>query len=245
MARKKVLLLGAAGLIAPHITQGLEAYYDLRLADVKPHPQGRPMELVDITCYDQVLEAARGMDGILNFTVNRPHPELSFGVNVNGAHHVLKAAVELGIRRIVHTGPQMVITDYQHDFGMDDPPLRPNTHYYGLTKFLSIEMCRIYAQTYGLQIACFLFNGLHPKPEGPVQGEDFPPFTIVWEDLVEVCRLGLEVEQLPGNFQIFDLHSYQGHGKFMLERAERLLGFKPQAPVEQLYARSPGPAGKA
>lgn len=239
MAKKKVLLLGASGLVAPHIVNGLERHFDLRLADVKPHPWGRSVQTVDITCYEQVLEASRGMEAILNFTVNRPHPELSFAVNVEGALHVFKAAVELGIRRIVHTGPQLVISEYQHDFDLVDPPLRPSTGYYSITKFLSIEMGRVFARTYGLEIVCFLFNGLQGKPEEPVHGEDFPPFTIVWEDLVQACRLALEVESIPDSFQTFSLHSYQGHSKYLLDKAERLLGYRPTERVEKLYARQP------
>ena len=59
---KKVLLLGASGLIAPHIIPGLETHYYLKLADVKPHPEGVPVLSVDVTDYSQVLEAARGVD---------------------------------------------------------------------------------------------------------------------------------------------------------------------------------------
>ena len=40
---KRVLLLGASGLIAPHIIPALEKDYDLRLADIKEHPDGRPV----------------------------------------------------------------------------------------------------------------------------------------------------------------------------------------------------------
>ena len=235
--RQRVLLLGAAGLVAPHIRAGLERHFDLRLADIKPHPDGCAQLAVDIADYGQVLEAARGTDAILNFTVNRSDPVRSFAVNVQGALNVLRAAAELGIRRIVHTGPQLVISEYQHDFDIEDPPLRPGTGYYGITKFLSLEMCRIYARTHGLEIVCFLFNGLRAKPAATVQGEDFPPFTIVWEDLVEACRLGLQAASIPGNYQVFNLHSYQGHGKYPLAKAARLLGYRPQEPVEQLYRR--------
>ena len=49
---KKVLLLGASGNIAPHITAGLEAYFELTLADVKPHPDGRPVQEVDVSKSD-------------------------------------------------------------------------------------------------------------------------------------------------------------------------------------------------
>jgi len=56
---KKVLLLGASGLVAPHVIPGLESDYELRLADIKPHPDGKPVTTVDITVYrrQRVLKA--------------------------------------------------------------------------------------------------------------------------------------------------------------------------------------------
>ena len=41
--KKKVLLLGASGNIAPHLLAGLEPPYDLQLTDIVPHPDGRPI----------------------------------------------------------------------------------------------------------------------------------------------------------------------------------------------------------
>ena len=35
---RKVLLLGASGLIAPHIIPGLEPHYDLKLTDEESQP---------------------------------------------------------------------------------------------------------------------------------------------------------------------------------------------------------------
>src|SRR5262245_3916375 len=127
---RNVLLLGASGLIAPNIIPGLERHYNLRLADIKPHPDGRPIVTVDVTDYEQVLDAARGMDAIMNYTVNRPDPVLSFQVNTLGAYHVMRAAAELGIRKVLHSGPQMLIGAYMHDFDVDDPPPQPGTNYY-------------------------------------------------------------------------------------------------------------------
>src|SRR5687767_2168963 len=127
---KNVLLLGASGLIAPHIIPGLERHYNLRLADVKPHPEGRPLLTVDVTNYDQVLEAARGVDAIMNYTVNRPDPVLSFEVNTKGAYHVMKAAAELGIKKVLHSGPQLVRSAYDHDFDVDEVPRVPGVGYY-------------------------------------------------------------------------------------------------------------------
>ncbi|MBT4496567.1 MAG: NAD(P)-dependent oxidoreductase [Gemmatimonadetes bacterium] len=234
---KKILLLGAAGHIGPYIVPGLERFYELRLADVKPHPDGREQLTVDIARYEQVLDAARGMDAIFNFTVNRSHPALSFAVNLRGAYHVARAAVELGIPRILHTGPELIIPRYQPEFGIGDVPQQPGTGYYGLTKYLSMEICEIYARAYGIQTVCFQFNGLGPRPDGAVVGQDFPPFTIIWEDLVQACRLALELESVPGNYQSFNLHSYPSQGKYSLEKAERMLGYRPTAGLEEHFRR--------
>lgn len=234
---KSVLLLGASGLIAPHIIPGLEPYYDLRLADIKPHPDGKPVVTVDITDYAQVREAAAGMDAIMNFTVNRPHPELSFAVNTRGAYHVMKAAAELGIKKVLHTGPELIIGAYHHDFDIGDVPQAPGTGYYFTTKYLAMEICKVYARTYGIQTVCYQFNGLRPKPAEHHTGETFPPFTIVFDDLVEACRLALEIESVPDCFQAFNLHSYLSQGKYSIDKARRMLGYEPKENVEVYYSR--------
>lgn len=235
---KKVLLLGASGLVAPHIIPGLEPYYNLRLADIKPHPDGRPVLSVDMTVYEQVREACRGMDAIMNFTVLRDDPVQSFAVNIRGAYHVMKAAAELGIKKVLHTGPQLIDGGYGHDFDVDDVPPMPGTGYYGITKYLSVEVCKIYARAYGIQTVCFLFAGLGPKPTERVSGRDFPPFTIVWEDLVHACCLALEIDSVPNNFQAFNMHSYPSHGKYLIDKARRILRYEPLERVENYFKRT-------
>jgi nucleoside-diphosphate-sugar epimerase len=225
--KRKVLFLGASGLVGPFITPGLESHYDLTPADVKPHPDGKPVDQVDVTDYAQVLEAARGHDAIMNYTVVRHDGDLAFRVNVRGAWNVMRAAAELGIRKVLHSGPEYVRTHYDHDFGIDNPPPSSGTGWYFVTKMLSREICRIFARTYGIVTPCYLFNGLNAAATEPVTGRDFAPFTIVWEDLQHACRLGLEIEALEDNYQEFNLHSHVGQGKFSMERAKRILGYEP------------------
>lgn len=234
---KKVLFLGASGLIGPYLIPGLESHCDLRLADVKPHPDGREILTVDVTDYAQVLDAARGMDVIMNFTVNRQDPVQSFHVNTRGALHVMKAAAELGIQKVIHSGPQLIRTYYDHEFEMADVPRAPGVGYYGLTKMLSYEICRTYARTYGIQTVCFVFNGLGPNPTERDYGKDFPPFTVVWEDLQHACRLALEIESVPDFYQEFNMLSFEGHGKYNVDKARRMLGFEPTQKWEEYFKR--------
>ena len=235
---KRVLLIGASGLVAPHITAGLETHYDLRLTDIKPHPDNRPITHLDLRNYDQVLEAARGMDAIMNFTVLRPHdPVRSFHVNMLGALHVMKAARALDIKKVVHTGPQLIRGHHDQDFDVSDVPRAPGVSYYGVSKILSYEICRIYARAYGIQTICLAFNGLGPNPAQRDYGKDFPPFFIVWEDLQQVCRLALEIEKVPDDYQEFNMTSFEGHGKYSSEKARRILGFEPSQRWEDHFKR--------
>ena len=235
---KRVLFLGASGLIGPYLVPGLVDHYDLRLADVKPHPQGIDIDHVDVRDYAQVLEAARGCDAIMNFTVVRDDPVDSFQVNTIGAWNVMRAAVELGIRRIVHSGPQAVRSCYDTDFGVDDAPAAPGTGHYGITKWLGAEICRVFSQKHDMQTVYFVFNGLGPAPTAPIgKPTETPPFVVVWEDLQHACRLALEVRSLPGNFQLFNMLSFTGPGKYNTDKARRLLGFDPTGDWDEFYRR--------
>ncbi|MDA0747595.1 MAG: NAD-dependent epimerase/dehydratase family protein [bacterium] len=234
---KKVLFLGASGMIGPYLLPGLESDYEMRLADVKPPPDGREILTVDVTDYAQVRDAAQGMDMIMNFTVNRDNPVQSFHVNTLGALHVMKAAAELGIHKVIHSGPQLVRSMYDHEFDIADVPRVSGVGYYGVTKMLSYEICRTYARTYEIQTVCFVFNGLGARPGEREYGKDFPPFTIVWEDLQHACRLALEVATVPEYYQEFNLLSFEGHGKYNVDKARRMLGFEPTEHWEAFFKR--------
>lgn len=236
---KRVLILGASGMVAPYVTPGLEASYQLHLADIKPHPFGKPLRSVDVSSYEQVFEASRGMDAVMNWAVVRDSPVQSFEVNTKGAYHVMKAAAAHGIKKVIHTGPQMIRNGYDHEFDVDDVPRTPGVGYYYLTKYLSFEICRTYARTYRIHTVCFVFNGLGPRPAAAVTKQDFPAFTIVWEDLQHACRLALEIDAVPEYFQLFNMLSYVGQGKYRIDKARRMLGYEPQARVEGYFRRAP------
>lgn len=234
---RRVGLYGASGNIAPHIVPQLAKDYDLHLSDISPYPDGREIAHVDVTDYEQVLEAARGCDALMNFTVLRSVRDPAFSVNVTGAWNVMRAAVELGIKKIVHTGPQCIRGSFDHAFDVVDPPRAPGTSLYGLTKTMSYEICRTFARRYGIQTVTFVFNGLRPRPEGSETKSDFPPFTVIYEDLARACKLALEIESVPDHYQEFNMLSYEAHGKYSVDKARRILGFEPGERWEDYYKR--------
>ena len=235
--KRNVLVLGGSGLIAPHVTPALEDDYQLQLADIKPHPDGRASITVDITRYDEVLEACRGMDAVVNMTVVRNDPTLSYRVNTIGARNVMKAAAECGIDKVIHTGPEMSWRQYAHHFGLQDPPLVASTKHYELTKYLSYEICRIYAQQFEITTPCLLFGGLYNAPVKPKPRHPFLSFMVIWEDVQQALRLSLDVESLPDYFQTFNILTYETTGKYGTQKAQRLLGYKPSRHYEKFYKR--------
>lgn len=264
-----IAIFGAGGPVGVMAARSLAPHYTLRLTDIrplariaaegKPQSPGAPLpeilppphaEMVcDVTDYAQVLEAARGMDALVNCTVVRPHPVLAFEVNLIGAFHVAKAAVELGIQRIIHTGPQLVIgshnADYFHDFAVhDDVPERPGSNLYGLTKYLGGELTRVFAEEHGLEVIEFVYGHFRPadRREDP-GGSGLFCFTTAWEDTGEpfVQALRAPSAAFGRPLERFLITSELPHGKYGNSgKAARLLGWAPEHDFRRLWTREGG-----
>lgn len=92
------------------------------------------------------------------------------------------------------------------------------------------------ARAHGIQIVCFQLVQLRPRPTERTIG-DSCAFIVVWEDLAHACRLALEIESVPDHFQVFNLHSFGLQGRYLIEKAERILGYRPLEQVEDYFKR--------
>jgi len=262
---RRVVIYGAGGPLAAVTTEALARDHQLRLTDVrpldeiiaenKPQSPGAPFprllepphesRVVDVTDPDQVVEAARGMDTIVNCTVVRPHSVMAFRVNTVGAYNVMRAAVECGIRRVVHTGPQMVTMHfppgYWYEFGLpDDVPPRPGANLYALSKYLGLEICRIFAEEYDLEVPTLLFSSfVNPSEPAPEPLGVFP-FSISWEDAGEAMRQAVRVPDLPRPLELFHIVADLPHRKFSNDKAKRLLGWQPRDRLASHWLRAFG-----
>ncbi|MBI3974628.1 MAG: NAD(P)-dependent oxidoreductase [Chloroflexi bacterium] len=256
-----IVLYGAGGPVAAAAIAELEQYHTLRLADIRPpdvphprlqedatgrlaerwparpHPREHELRLVDVTNPEQVLAAAAGMDAIINLSVIRPDPVMSFRVNMMGAYHVMQAAVAHGIKRVVHTGPEVIINHYWHDFDVTvEAPPRPGTGYYLLTKYLGQEVVRSFAETYGLEVIALYFHVFQPaNATEPLPGAS--PFLVSWEDTGRAFRAAVEAPPMPHRYEPFIITTDLPHGKFNADKAQRLLGWQPQDRFEGHWRR--------
>ena len=259
---RNVVIFGAGGPLAAATARVLAPSYRLRLTDVRPlaeivaeaKPQspgaplpellGPPHEAmeVDVREIDQVLRACEGMDAIINCTVVRPHPVDAFLVNFLGAYNVVRAAVAHRIRRVVHTGPQLVTNDrpagYWWDFDVpDDTPPRPSTWLYGHTKYLGQQTVRLFAETYDLEVPLLLYSSFVDPATARRQPGGVFAMSVSWDDAGHAMRRALETPELPSPFEIFHILADLPHGKYSNTKARRLLGWRPRDTLAHLWAR--------
>ena len=229
----KALILGASGYLGPHVVKALEGQHELLITDIKPPASEtrHPFRYVDVTELDQVMDAAEGMDAILNLSVVRSHRVLAFDVNLLGYQNMMLAAVEHRIQRVINTGPHFTVTGppyegFDFNIGADVPP-QSGINLYAQSKSLGQEICRIFTEHHDIWVQEYLFyNFRNPLDLKPARGG--VPFQISWADAGEIFRLGLEIDpqELPSKCEVFLCLGEMPHGKFDNEKLKRILGFQ-------------------
>ncbi len=258
---RNIVIFGAGGPLAAAAASELSPHYTLRLTDVRPiaeiaaagprpdqnpgapvpAPLGAPHEcrVVDVTSLDQVMSACEGMDAVINCTVIRRDQDRAFRVNTLGAYNVIRAAVAHGIRRVVHTGPQLVTlhgeVDYSADYDIPaDAPPRPGRHLYGHSKYLGQEICRVFADYYGLEIPVLLFSEFIQPETG--QPRPLYPFAVSWRDAARAIRRTLEIPALPSPYEVLHVNAELPHGKYTNRKAKEVLGWRPLDDLRHMWS---------
>ena len=264
---KRVAVFGASGPLAAAVTPLLSETHVLRLTDVLSPEQGaeriaarwsswpRPVGLaaphemrqVDVSNSEAVREAAEGMDALLNCTVVREQAAGAFRVNTLGAYNVMRAAVAHGVRRVVHTGPQIVSLDhpagYGADFGVpDEAPIRAGANVYFHSKLLGLEICRVFAENHGIEVAALLFSTfVNPKEPERMRGR-LGPATVSWNDAGDAVQRALEIPALPSTFEVIRILGDLPSARFTNEKAKRVLGWAPRDSLLHLWRTPDGGA---
>ena len=256
--KPRIVIFGSGGPVAAALAEELKDEYVLRQTDVRPlasvrgnnRPQseGAPLptilaapheeRIVDVRDYAQVHAACAGMDAIVNCTVVRPDHVEAFRVNTLGAYNVMRAAVAHGIRRVVQTGPQQNALDERAGYWWDydvagNVPGRPGRHLYAHSKFLGDEICRLFAENYGLEVPVLLYTQfLNPAVRGGLAS-----MAVSWQDSARALRAALEVPSLPTPYEEIVITSDLPHGRFSALRAKEVLGWEAQDDLSALWTR--------
>lgn len=166
---KQVLLTGSEGDVGRVLLPQLAKRFDAVGFDLRPHEGAMHVVQGDLTDYDQIADAAQGMDAIVHAAAVLPgrarrDPEGSVDVNVKATANVLRAAVERGVPRVVYCS-----TVWASGHGFTEPyqpidedvPCAPICMY-GQTKWLGELMTEYYGRMHGLQTVVVRFCGFNP-----------------------------------------------------------------------------------
>lgn len=179
---KKAVVTGGAGFIGSHIVDalvkdGFEVHVIDNFAGGKKEERfnkAATYHNIDIGDLDSIVPIMQGASYVFHeaalprvqFSIE--HPVESFNTNVTGSLHVLRAAEQAKVKRVVVAssgsvyGDQMVMPLVET---MDPMPKSP----YGMHKHMLEVMCRVWSDVYGLQtVALRYFNVYGPNmdPEG-------------------------------------------------------------------------------
>jgi len=236
----RVVITGAGGTVGRHLTKALEQEHDVRLGDLKPLDDPRFFPL-DVTDPAGVHAAMERMDAVVHLAIasgfegdyeDDAFNQRRFDVNVRGTWNVLNAAAKAGVKRVVHTSSIMVVWGYPPgEWVAADAPARPEGTY-AYTKLLAEVLCRQMARDLGLSIAC-LRIAKPVDPEDPVlKTRPIRPQWIAFSELARAYALALTAADL--DFEILTLVGESSRRRWDLEKAERVLGYRPELRLEDL-----------
>ncbi len=169
----RILLTGSSGQLGTEIARQLSPQHHVIGIDLLPGPW--TTQSGTVTDRDLLFSLAKEVDAIIH-TASLHARHLLAGAskqefietNITGTLHLLEAAVQAGIRRVVYTGTtsvygfSLVPTD-QAVWVTEDLIPRPRD-IYDITKLAAEELCRHFAQAQGLPTICLRTGRFFPEP---------------------------------------------------------------------------------
>lgn len=179
----KYLVTGGAGFIGSNIVRELLARGEqVRVLDnfstgkrenLLPFNGNPNLEVIegDLRSFHIVRDAVRGCDFVLHQgalpSVPRSikDPITSNEVNINGTLHILEAAREFGVRRVVFASSSSVYGNSETLPKVETMPVAPLSPY-ALTKYAGERYCQVFHALYGLEtVALRYFNVFGPNQD--------------------------------------------------------------------------------
>jgi len=181
------LVTGGAGFIGSHIVERLltdghkvrvlDDFSTGKRSNLPDHPQ---LEIVegDVGDYSVVAEVMDGVDRVFHEAAIASVPKTvedplaSQRVNYQGTLHVLEAARQAGVGRVVFAASAAAYGDESPQPNREDMAVNPLSPY-AVDKVASEHVCRVYQQHYGLETVCLrYFNVFGPRqdPSSPYSG---------------------------------------------------------------------------
>lgn len=245
--KPKVLVTGASGLIGGLVIRDLGHKYELYGLSRRP-VTGIPHTLADITDFEAVREASRGMDMVLHLaaeTQDYDDFDKVLAVTMGGTLNVYRAAQEAGVRRIVFGSAGSTMIGYEWHEGSPyaalaanrierlppdarmllhtDPP-RP-ADFYSVGKLFGEHTGRLFSDRYGMSVLVIRIGAVLPEDK-PTIVRELPGY-LSHRDLISMIDKCLSTP-IELRFDIFHAISENSRRWRDTDHAKQVLGWEPQ-----------------
>ncbi|HWL52251.1 MAG TPA: NAD(P)-dependent oxidoreductase [Chthoniobacteraceae bacterium] len=264
----KILITGSLGHIASRLVPLFNGRYELKLTDLREgNVAGHPVEPLDITDYQAVVSATRGVDAVLHLAIAQARSfvtdsprfdagegeeylafnQASIETNIRGTYHLFEAARGNRVARVVYGSSLTVLIGAPAYPAIHDGlPPRPG-NFYGVTKLWGEQLGEFFSRKYGLSVLCLRFGTPHPWRENP----QFPKWLakparrrtlVTYDDLALSVQAAMET---PGPlFGVYTIVSDCPGCEFDFSSAAEI-GWQPSQFIEEDGSVRPAPMATA
>ena len=241
MARKRVLLTGATGLIGKACQKHWNDHFDLRLQihdPAKVPPDATDVIVGGCEDFELMQKATEGIDAVVH--LGAIPGEAAFQKllqsNVVGTYNILEASRLNKVKRIAFASTNHTTGAWEWNGVQAAPDMPPRADsLYGASKVYGEVLGRYYADKYGLEFVSLRIGGVNPddRPRG---------IRDIWmwtshRDIAELCRLAVDVEDIQ--FAIVYGGSDNPNSCLEFSSARDILGYVPQDHVSDHLADLP------
>jgi len=188
----RILITGAAGKIGNALRQGLRGSYSLiRLADIASlgsSAAGEELAKTDIRDLAALEHAMAGIDCVVHLAgvPEEAAWETVLPLNIEGCYNVFEAARRCGVKRVLFASSNHAVGFHRRERFIDNTvEPRPDSRY-GVSKVFGEALGRLYADKYGLSVAC-LRIGTFRTPDCPIDARQLLTW-ISHRDMVQLVR---------------------------------------------------------
>jgi uronate dehydrogenase len=163
---QRILVTGAAGTIGRVLRQHLKGQYELlRLTDMAPQEAAGPgeeVDTVDVRDMEALERSMRGIDCVIHLAgaTQDLSWEKILPLNLEGTYNVFEAARRQGVRRVVFASSNHAIGYHRRETFIDTMVQPRPDSLYGVSKVFGEALGRMYADKYGLSVACLRIGTL-------------------------------------------------------------------------------------
>ena len=226
---KRILITGAAGKIGNALRQGLRGSYSLiRLADIASLGSTAADEELATTDIRDIAALEKAMVGIDCVVHLAGVPEEAawdqvLPLNIEGCYNVFEAARRCGVKRVIFASSNHAVGFHRRERFIDntvDP--RPDSRY-GVSKVFGEALGRLYADKYGLSVAC-LRIGTFRTPDRPVDARQLLTW-ISHRDMVQLVRRCIDYP----NYHFVTVYGVSNNLRSRWDNTNvKFLGYRPE-----------------